>query len=391
MISPDKIKDQALKWWRPLLQSTIAGEAFFPKVMDRIGKVQPGHITQRFETLQQEIELLYKYSKKQTGSGYQVKTVEQSFQRTGTHELPDSIVFETIEDYIAFAGKKKEWHLFLSNYDKIKTNIPQLTDWALQHCLHLTESHVNWTDILKVCRYFMDNPRPELYLRQLPIPIHTKFIEENESVIQSLLDFLIPHHIRDNSRKRFAERYFLRYDEPLIRIRILDVQLKSFSNFFDITIPLSDFEKIDLPAKKVLIAENKMNFLTLPKASDTVAIWSGGGFNISYLKNAAWLLNKDIFYWGDIDEHGFQILHQLRTYYPQTRSVMMDGNTFKQFVEFAVAGAHNKSGQLSLLNDEESKLFNQLKSIDKNRLEQEKIPQVYVDEQLNIALTGKRT
>jgi hypothetical protein len=383
MISPDKIKDQALKWWKLLLQSTIAGEAFFPKSIDRIGKVQPGHITQRFETLQQEIELLYQHSKNQTGSGYLVKRREQNFLRTGTHELPDSIVFETIEDYIAFTGKKKEWSLFLSNYDKIKASIPQLTEWVLQHCLRLTESHINWRDILKVCRYFIDNPRPELYLRQLPIPIHTKFIEENTSLLQLLLDFLIPNHIRNAGEKRFSERYFLQFDEPLIRVRFLDASLTPFGNFFDISIPLSDFEKFDLPAKNVLIAENKMNFLTLPAATSAIAIWSGGGFNISYLKNAVWLTEKNIFYWGDIDEHGFQILHQLRSYYPHVKSIMMDCKTFEHFAAFATVGARNKSENLSLLNDQERQLFNQLKSIEKNRLEQEKISQVYVNEYLN--------
>lgn len=98
-----------------------------------------------------------------------------------------------------------------------------------------------------------------------------------------------------------------------------------------------------MPIKNILIAENKMNFLTLPLITSTIAIWSGGGFNIGYLKNATWLLNKNIFYWGDIDEHGFQILHQLRNYYPQAKSVMMDRHTFDLFHTYAVDGSRNKS------------------------------------------------
>jgi hypothetical protein len=213
----------------------------------------------------------------------------------------------------------------------------------------------------------------------LPIAVHTKFIEENDAVIQSLLDFLISGDIRNSGQKRFAERYFLRYDEPVIRMRILDTQLTCFGNFIDISIPLSHFEKLVLPAKNILIAENKMNFLTLPEVSSAIAIWSGGGFNISYLRNAVWLVGKSIFYWGDIDEYGFQILHQLRSYYPQTQSIMMDLKTFEGFAAFAATGTRNKSEQLSLLTDEESKLFNQLKLLEKNRLEQEKIPQEYVN------------
>lgn len=386
MISPEEIKKQALKWWRPLLQSIISGDAFFPKSIERIGKIQSGQITQRFETLQQEVATLYRHSKNQTGVGYLVKMVEKHFRRTGNHELPDTIVFETVEDYVSFTGKKKEWKLFLSNYEKITANIPQLKDWAKPNCLRLTDASANWDDILQVCHYFLNNPRPNLYVRQLPIAVHTKFIEDNVGIIESILDFLIADHIRNHHQKRFAERYFLKYDEPLVRMRLLDTRFSYFGNFSDISIPLTDFEKLDLPAGNVLITENKMNFLTLPDLPSAVAVWSGGGFNVSYLRNVAWLSGKHIFYWGDIDEHGFQILHQLRSYHPNTRSVMMDFKTFEYFSEFSVAGARNKSEQLSLLNEEERKLFEQLKLTGKNRLEQEKIPQWYVEEYLRSLL-----
>ncbi|RKD15160.1 hypothetical protein BCY91_06465 [Pelobium manganitolerans] len=386
MISPAEIKNQALKWWKPLLQSYIREVLFFPKSINRIGKVKSSHVTARFESLQQEIEALYRHSKNQTGSGYVVQTAGRNFRRTGTHELPDAIVFETIEDYITFTGYNKEWNVFLTNYNIIKNSIPSLHDWALQNCLWLTNKNINWNDVLKVCQYFIKTPRPQLYLRQLPIEIHTKFIEENNALIQSLLDYLIPDQIRSVGQKRFAERYFLKYDEPLIRIRMLDIDLTCFGNFSDISIPLSDFEKLDIPARNILITENKMNFLTLPAMPSTVAVWSGGGFNVSYLKNVHWLTEKRILYWGDIDEHGFQILHQLRSYYLSTQSIMMDCKTFEYFSKFAVTGSRNKSERLSLLNNEEHNLFEKLKQIDNNRLEQEKISQRYVEEYLKSLL-----
>lgn len=389
MISPDEIKTQALKWWLAILQSAISQEIFFPKTIDRIGKIQPGQITQKFETLQQEVETLYRHSKSQIGFGYLIKTTEKNFRRTGSHELPDAIVFENIEDYLTFTGKKKEWNLFNHNYEKILKSIPQAKTWVWSNCSWLTDTQTNWDDILKVCHYFLGNPRPNLYLRELPITVHTKFIEDNVTIIQSMLDFLIPNDIRNHQQKPFTRRYFLRYDEPLIRLRLLDMHLDLFGHFYDISIPLSDFEKLDLPAENILITENKMNFLTLPAMQSTIAVWSGGGFNVSFLRNIDWLSKKYILYWGDIDEHGFQILHQLRSFYPNTHSIMMDHKTFEYFSEFAVAGARNKSEQLLLLNDDERKLFEQLKLTDKNRLEQEKISQSYVIEYLKIKSTIK--
>ncbi|MGK6344410.1 Wadjet anti-phage system protein JetD domain-containing protein [Chryseobacterium sp. DT-3] len=379
MISPAEIKKQTLKWWKPLLQSHIQEEPFFPKIIDRIGKVKSGHITERFEILKKEIEELYRYSKNQTGKGYLVQTAGRNFRRTGSHDLPDTVIFESLEDYLYFTGYQKDWKVFLKYYDTIISTIPVLKNWTLHHCLWLTDHHINWDDVLKVCQYFMETPRPNLYLRQLPIEIHTKFIEENNTLIQSLLDFLIPDHVRSAQQKRFAERFFLRYDEPLIRLRFLDENPNPDFKFRDISIPLSDFETLELLVENILITENKMNFLTLPLLGSTVAIWSGGGFNISFLKNAAWLSDKKIRYWGDIDEHGFQILHQLRSYHPHAQSVMMDRTTFETFQNYAVSGARNKSQNLNLLSKEENDLFQYLKALEKNRLEQEKIPQVYVD------------
>ncbi len=147
----------------------------------------------------------------------------------------------------------------------------------------------------------------------------------------------------------------------------------------DYSIRLSDFEKGAWNNVNVVITENKMNFLTLPPVPSAIAIWSGGGFKLSYLKNARWLKDKQIYYWGDIDEHGFQILHQLRSYYAQVKSVMMDNKTFDRFREFSSIGERNKPDKLSLLNEDEAALYQTLKSIQNNRLEQEKIPQEYVE------------
>jgi len=188
----------------------------------------------------------------------------------------------------------------------------------------LTISGKNWPDILKVCQYFLINPRPELYIRQLPIEVHTKFIETNEAILKSLLDFLIPDHITNSPEKSFAKRYYLKYDEPpQIRLRILDQQL-SIANLTDLLIKVSDFKEIDINCRNIILTENKMNFLTLTDMPRTLGIWSGGGFNISYLKGVKWLQEKKIFYWGNLDIQGFHILHQMRSYYPQTISLMMD-------------------------------------------------------------------
>jgi hypothetical protein len=119
-----------------------------------------------------------------------------------------------------------------------------------------------------------------------------------------------------------------------------------------------------------------MNFLTLPKLDKTIAIWSGGGFSVSHLKDVDWLKNNQFYYWGDLDAQGFQILNQFRTYFPDTVAVMMDEETLNSFSP--VVGEPTPKQHLKLLTDEELQLYQLLRE-NNLRLEQEKITQAYAE------------
>jgi hypothetical protein len=378
MISPAEIKAQAFKWWKPFLQSHLKGETFFPRNIDRIGKIKSSSIRENLNELQAQLDELYKNSKEKLGVGYIINKADVHFRRTGSHSLPQSITFESQEDYIAFIGKKKEWNFFLHSNKLIQDEIPQLKEWVLNNPQAVIDNEAKWPGLINVCKYFLANPRPELYIRQLPVDLHTKFIEQNEVVLKSLFDFLIPDDIKDASQKSISKRYHLRYDEPTVRIRILDRELM-IGDLSDIRIPLRNFEKLIIPATNIIVTENKMNFLSLPALPSSIAIWSGGGFMISYLQNIGWLHKLNILYWGDLDTHGFLMLHQMRTYFPQTKSVMMNMETFELFKgEGVVAGEKINSENLGALTKEETEVFDFLR-INNLRLEQEKIRQVYAD------------
>ena len=173
------------------------------------------------------------------------------------------------------------------------------------------DNHSNWQNILKVCSYFKQTPKPNLYIRELPINVHTKFIERNQYLIKELLPYLIPESI-NSEEKMFEKRFNLKYSEPQVRFKILDKKISQnyFLGLNDFAIPLSQFEELKLPISKVLIVENKTTLyttLTLPKMDRTIAIF-GSGYNVLNLKNVKWLEKVDILYWGDIDVQGFEIL-----------------------------------------------------------------------------------
>ncbi len=379
MITPDEIKDQCLKSWKDVLIHTLESKDYFPKEISRIGKVTPKDILSKLAEYKASIKLLNDNSKGVKKNGYKVLIKEQQFDKIGTQPVPEKIIIEDVEDYLSVTNKEKEFKRFLNNHQLIAREIPVLLEWIKLNPLKLIE-HDSWEDTLKVCHYFLTNPKPNLYVRELPIEIHTKYVLENSTIICSLLDFLIPDHVNQDERK-FEKRFNLKYSEPLVRIRFLDKKLSPIETATDISITLSEFCDFNSDCLNIFVTENIMNFLTLPNLENTIALWSGGGFSVSYLKEIEWIKSKQFYYWGDIDTHGFHILNQFRGYFPNTISLMMDENTLSQFKPAIGPIAANQT--LNNLTNSEKSIYNYITQ-NKLRLEQEKIPHFFAIESINL-------
>ncbi len=386
MINPTEIKKQCEKWWKNVLISTLKQESFFPKEIKRIGKPTANYISENYITFSKETNLLVKYSKENNANrkGYSLifKTIKSN--KIGNQKIITKINIDTLEDYLKITKKEKEYAIFLDNVELINKKLPILTEYLLQNSLRLI-SHTTWNDTLKICHYFLENPQPNLYIRELPIAVHTKYIIENKSIIESLLTFLIVDYANSMIEKTKNERDFcikfnLLYDQHKIRIRFLDNDF-SINNLNEITIPISDFKNLDNKAKFVFITENIKNFLTLPKLKNTIALWSGGGFSVSYLKNIEWLKDKQFFYWGDIDAQGFHILSQFRGYFPNTTALMMNKETLSHFENEIVEGKKTTPYSLPNLTQKEVKLYDYLQK-NNLRLEQEKITHSFAEQEI---------
>ena len=268
---------------------------------------------------------------------------------------------------------------FKINCEKIISTFPVLKEWVILNPSRIIQNQNEWESILKVCTFFKQTPRPKLYIRELPINIHTKFVERNQAIIKELLDILISEYV-NTQEKHFEKRFNLKFSEPLVRFKILDKEISNnfFSGLDDIAIPISQFENLNLAIEKVIVVENKTTLyttLTLPKMDKTIAIF-GSGYSVHNLKNVVWFKNIELLYWGDIDVQGFEILSQFRGYFPQTKSLLMDMQTFEIFFENDLGSPTNLSTALNL-NENELELYQLLKS-NNWRLEQEKISFEYV-------------
>ncbi len=376
MITPQEIKKKAERKYVSFLQSLIAEKTFEKLVIRGDKKYTKSSLTE----FEKEIQSITSQSKAKKGFGYTLEFQQVKTKYLGVQDLPTSIYFDSKNDFLKFLGKEEEVELFVENMREIRETFPQLEEWIIKNPTKVIANQAEWDSILKVCQYFNQNPEPNLYIRELPIKVHTKFLERNQSVIRELLDILISEHINIDERL-FEKRFNLKYAEPQIRFKVLDKEIaqKFFSGIDDLAIPVSQFEILDLPVEKVIVMENKTTFytaLTLPKMSRAIALF-GSGFSVYNLKNVRWFKNKELLYWGDIDAQGFEILSQFRGYFAHSKSILMDKQTFDKFFENDNGTPTIISTKLNLTNKEQE-LYDTLK---KNnwRLEQEKIPFEYVN------------
>jgi hypothetical protein len=99
-----------------------------------------------------------------------------------------------------------------------------------------------------------------------------------------------------------------------------------------------------------------------------------------------WLQGKRIHYWGDIDTHGFSILNQFRKVFPETRSFLMDRETFLANKAMWTTEKGQNVAALPFLTEEERALRDALLpggEFAHMRLEQEFIPFDRILETLN--------
>ena len=355
----------------------MTGEPFFPI------EFPVGAIPKDYPTLSKSVNQLIEQSKQFLNYGYSLTLEKRNTRKHGPQSLPVRIAIETESDYLRLIQKTTEVTKFRSDLKLIRSQIPALEPWLYQKPLKVVKHSRLWNELIQVCLYFQQHPQPQLYIRELPIQIHTKFVEQNKGILRELLEAILPEaqlvSVEDEKEYTFEKRFSLKYREPLIRLRLLDHAFIARYGFpaTDISVPLSEFRELDLAAHRCLITENLMNFLTLPSLQDSFAIF-GSGYGVRALKTTPWLSTCPIFYWGDLDVDGFKILSQLRADFPQVISMMMDWETFETFRDFAVPVATAIAEPLPHLTPDEVSLYEHLARC-QQRLEQEHIHQAYAN------------
>ena len=132
------------------------------------------------------------------------------------------------------------------------------------------------------------------------------------------------------------------------------------------------------------VVENIQSGLACPNLENSIVV-CGGGKNISWM-NAKWLQHKQVFYWGDIDSEGLNILSMVRQKIPHVIALMMDEATVLQFQNHMVDEPDSIFSEPQYLTADELKLFHDLRAqtFKNRRLEQERISVDWVHRYLEL-------
>ncbi|MFW6363362.1 MAG: Wadjet anti-phage system protein JetD domain-containing protein [Spirochaeta sp.] len=299
-------------------------------------------------------------------------------RQLGRNQLPTALIFPTVDDIACFLGQQPQLQLFRVLSRQLLVRLPELTEWTRQNPFALLQ-HADVLDrLIHVVEWLRKHPRPGIYLRELSLPgVDTKFVELHRAMLAQWLDVVLKPDAIDTSvrgAKGFARRYGFRTRPALVRFRILDDELRhAVGGWSDLTVTAAEFQGMQLPVRRVFVCENDLSALAFPAVPGSIMLF-GRGYDFSPLAGTRWLENSALLYWGDIDTHGFAILNQFRSLFPQAESLLMDRETLLRHHSHWGYEPRPTHASLSRLTEHEQALYRELcnNSLgDKLRLEQE--------------------
>lgn len=389
---PAEIRAELEKRWQrgQLLAETLADGGLFPL---RLSLRQPSsaQLSDDFAAARAWVECWQNADDRY----FRLEWRDIQHKQLGRNRLPAAVVFASPADAAAYLKRPKELACFAELAQGLPAEFSRLNGWLIKNPLRALEHAEQWHKLLAVAGWIMAHPRPGIYLRQISLPgIDSKFIEQHKKLLGEWLDLLLPEAAIDFAHggvSGFEARYGFLSKPALIRFRILDQRL-NIAGLSDLSVTAEEFAKLNLPVSRVFVTENDINGLAFPPVENGIVIF-GRGYGFDTLAKAAWLKDKQIHYWGDIDTHGFAILGQFRRHFPRARSLLMDEETLllhrAHWVEEFKPGKANLTG----LTESESALYDALRDNrygERVRLEQEYVAFSALTSHLS-GLSAKRT
>lgn len=313
------------------------------------------------------------------------------FAGMGNASIPVRITFTDIPAIFRLLGRTREATSYKTAYATVRETVPQLLPWMLTskgiRTFKESTTVLTYLAVLQsLVKFFRQQREPSaspLYLRDIRLaPVDTKFWERESSFILAVYQALYPKDGIKNWTDfltrlqlfRFPTQYAIRFLDEALRIH---PKLEWFSSSPD------QLDALDFHPRAVFLVENKTNFLRFPDMKGSILLFSSGK-SIPYLLSClSWLKDHPhIYYWGDMDEDGFEMLNRARSVRPQIQSFLMEKNLLLRYQNQLVfdEGLRFELAKLQFLTPTEKEAF---LSLHGQRLEQECISEEDIHASLN--------
>lgn len=248
---------------------------------------------------------------------------------SGDQELPMRLVVPSAEAAAAALGSAKAWDKARRRYDHWCTAFPKLRGAraaARQFDTILVDySDEDFVRLNSLLHWLLENPRSDLYLRQLPVPdVDTKWVEKRRGAVTDL----VRHLVDAPETAGLHEVCGLRTEPSRMRIRVLCPQLRAqLGGLCDIEAPGRELAALPIRPRICIVVENQNTGIAMPDIPGAV-VFMRLGLAVDQLEAITWIRGAELqLYWGDLDTHGFTALARARRRFPAMDSVLMDEET----------------------------------------------------------------
>ena len=296
----------------------------------------------------------------------------------GANQLPARIRIESFGQLCELLETTPDVRVLDAILKQTRVTAPDLVPWVATHPLRAIEHHGIWADLLATVAWIAASDTERLYLRQIDLEgVDTKFLDRHRGLLDELLTATLPPERVDSryTAGEFARKFGFLAKPTYTRLRLLSPDPAFPSGVSELTLRNEELAGLELSASTVFIVENEVSYLAFPAVADSIVVF-GSGFGVAGLGELPWLDSREIVYWGDIDTHGFDILHRLRNRFASASSILMDEETLLAHRRQWVSEPSPTSRPLGNLTAAEAALYRDL--IDDRhgqavRLEQERV------------------
>ncbi|MGB6056779.1 MAG: Wadjet anti-phage system protein JetD domain-containing protein [Microthrixaceae bacterium] len=286
------------------------------------------------------------------GTRYEIVYGQIGGREFGRNRIPARVRIETYDQAWAILGVAREVARYQEILNLVRLVAP-VHDWVVDKPLKAIDATDDWPALLAAYQWLDAARGSDRYLRTIDVPgVDTKLIERHRSALGVLLKV-------SGTASGFVRELGLASKPEVIRMRFEPGFAGLPRNVTDATFRVDEVAGLRVGVQSAVVVENEITFLSLDPPSEGVLLW-GKGFDTDRVGRMGWLSGVPVWYWGDLDTHGFAILNRLRARLPQAKSFLMDRDSLLQHRDRWGVEPSPSSVRLDRLNADESALYSDL-------------------------------